>query len=82
MAEKGSEENGVLLPDAPPPGTGDLTLADFCTQFDLNMKQVVRELKKQGLTASEAQTLKQIATDNNSNPIDLYERIKGIVQNR
>ena len=78
MAEKGSEEKGVRLPDAPPPGTGNQTLADFCTQFDLNMKQVIMELKKQGLTASEAQTFKQIAADNNTSPIDLYERIKEI----
>lgn len=78
MAEKGSEEKAALLPGAPPPGTGNLTLADFCTQFNLNMKQVIRELKKQGVTASEAQTLKQIAADNNTGPIDLYERIKEI----
>ena len=78
--ENGSGQN-TMLPDSPPPGTGNLTLADFCTRFDLNMKQVVRELKKQGVAASEAQTLKQIAADNDTNPIDLYERITGIVQN-
>ena len=71
----------ALLPDSPPTGTGNLTLADFCTQFNLNMKQIVRELKRQGMTAAEAQTLKQIAADNNTNPIDLYEQIKEIVQN-
>jgi len=75
-----SGRQAAVLPDSPPPGTGNLTLADFCTQYNLNMKLVVREFKKQGVTASEAQTLKQIAVDNDTNPIDLYERIVGMVQ--
>jgi hypothetical protein len=74
-------EPAAMLPESPPPGTGNLTLADFCTRFELNMKQVVRELKKQNIVASEALTLKQIAADNTTSPIDLYERIKGIVEN-
>ena len=77
----GQASNGKALPASAPPGTGNLTLADFCTQFDLNMKLVVRELKKQGVAATEAQTLKQIAAGNNTSPTDLYERIRGIVVN-
>jgi hypothetical protein len=69
------------LPESAPPGTGNLTLADFCTQFNLNMKLVVRELKKQGIDASEELTLKKIATQNKTSPTDMYERIKNIVQN-
>jgi hypothetical protein len=74
-------KSGGLLPESPPSGTGNLTLADFCTQFKLNMKLVLRELKKQDIEASEELTLKQIAAKNNTNPIDLYERIKNIIQN-
>ena len=68
------------LPDSPVPGTGKLTLADFCTQHKLNMKLVVRELKKQGIEASEELTLKEIATNNNTGPHEIYERIKIIVK--
>jgi len=68
------------LPESPPPGTGKLTLADFCTQHKLNMKMVVRELKKQGIEASEDLTLKKIAAKNKTGPHDIYERIKNIVQ--
>ena len=75
-----SESNGGM-PESAPPGTGNLTLADFCTQFNLNMKLVVRELKKQGIEASEELTLKKIAAQNKTSPTDLYERIKNIVQN-
>ena len=69
------------LPESPPPGTGKLTLADFCTQYKLNMKLVVRELKMQGIEASEELTLKKIAAKNKTSPSDIYERIKSIVQN-
>jgi hypothetical protein len=69
------------LPELPPPGSGKLTLADFCTQYRLNMKLVVRELKQQGIEASEELTLKTIAANHNIGPHDIYERIKGIVQN-
>ena len=72
---------GKGMPESPPPGTGRLTLADLCTQYKLNMKLVVRELKKQGIEASEELTLKTIAANNNTGPHDLYERIKAIVQN-
>jgi len=44
------------------------------------MKMVVRELKKQGIEASEDLTLKKIAAKNKTGPHDIYERIKNIVQ--
>ena len=75
-----SEANGVL-PELPQPGIGKLTLADFCAQFKLNPKRVVRELKQQGIEASEELTFKKIAADNKTSPSELYERIKSIVQN-
>ncbi len=78
-AQKSGDNN--RLPESAQPGTGNLTLADFCTQFNLNMKLVVRELQKQGIEASEELTLKNIATQNKTSPTDVYERIKNIVQN-
>jgi len=78
-AQKSGDNN--RLPESAEPGTGNLTLADFCTQFNLNMKLVVRELKKQGIEASEELTLKEIAAQNETSPTDVYERIKDIVQN-
>ena len=66
------------LPDAPPAGTGNLTLADLCSQYNLNMKNVIRSLAEKGITAEEALTLKTIAANNGTSPIDLYEAIKEI----
>lgn len=73
------EAENSPLPESPPPGTGNLTLADFCAQFNLNMKMVVRELKTQGIEATEESTLKKIAADNHTSPTDVYESIAAIV---
>ena len=73
--------NKIALPESPPPGTGNLTLADFCIQFELSTKLVIRELKGKGITATADLTLKQIASQNQTSPIDLYEIIKNIAQN-
>ena len=42
--------------------------------------RVVRQLKKQGIEASGELTLKKIAAQNETNPSDVYERIRNIVQ--
>jgi hypothetical protein len=73
--------NKITVPRSPPPGTGNLTLADFCTQYELSSQLVIRELKGKGLTASADLTLKEIASQNQTSPIDLYEIIKSIAQN-
>lgn len=64
------------IPKNPLPGTGNLTLIDFCVRYGLNVKQITRRLKQQGLKVSETQTFKQIAAENGTNPIELYERLK------
>jgi hypothetical protein len=74
-------ERSGALPESVPPGTGNLTLADFCAQYNLNMKWVVRELKNAGIEASGASSLKEIAAENKISPIDVYERIRNIVKN-
>jgi Domain of unknown function (DUF4405) len=71
--------NGNALPDTPPVGSGNLTLADFCAQFNLNMKELVRELKQRNISASEQSTLKEIAADNSTSPIDIYQAIREII---
>jgi hypothetical protein len=70
----------ITLPDSPPPGTGNLTLADFCVQYNLSSKKVIRELKGRGISVSADLTLKEIASQNQTSPIDLFETIKNIVK--
>lgn len=64
------------LPDEPAPGTGNQTLADFCAQYGLDIKQVIRRLKMAGIDAVQEASLKKIAADHQMSPIDLYETIR------
>ncbi|MHA1444864.1 MAG: DUF4405 domain-containing protein [Candidatus Hodarchaeales archaeon] len=64
------------LPDSPPSGTGNMTLADLCSQYNLNMKIILRALAKENINASEDLTIKKIAEENQIGSTDLYERIK------
>jgi transposase-like protein len=68
------------IPDNPPPGTGNLTLADFCTRYSMNLKAVLRELKKREINAAEAQTLKTIASEEGIGPTDLYYILREIAK--
>jgi hypothetical protein len=63
------------LPDEPPPGTGNLTLADLCNQYDLNTKIVLDGLSSLKIEAREDMAIKKIATLNQISPLDVYEKI-------
>ena len=66
------------LPDEPPTGTGNFTLADLCSQYNLNIKVISRGLAKEGLQFSEELTIKKIGEKNQVSPIDIYEKIKAV----
>jgi hypothetical protein len=75
-----SEKVAPRLPEDPQPGTGNLTLEQFCTRHDLDLVKLIRELADKGIEASGELTLKEIASRSRQSPTDIYERIKSIVQ--
>ena len=70
------EENDNRMPETPVPGTGSLTLAEFCVRYNLDPVRIIEHLKSKGITAQESSVLKSIAEDNNLSPIDLYSLIR------
>ena len=64
------------LPDSPVPGTGNLTLVEFSSQYGLNADNLVRKLGEGGIKSAGDWTIKQIAEENGTSPIDIYEAIK------
>ncbi len=75
------DDTGVgILPDSPPPGTGTLLLADFCARYNLNLKQIIRDLNAQDIAASADMSFKQIAADKGLGPTDLFEIIKTLAK--
>jgi hypothetical protein len=66
------------LPDEPPPGTGNLTLADFCNQYNFKTKIVLEGLRSLKIEAGEDMAIKKIAAANHISPLDVYEKIKSV----
>lgn len=71
-----SMEPGQGLPPSPPPGTGNLSIKDFCAQYSLDRMAVVQFLRDKGLEIKGSMTLKEAAEANNMGPLDLYDLIK------
>ncbi len=66
------------LPGSPPPGTGNLTLADFCAKYGLNKNAVLAMFMDDGISAKEEMTIREIAKANQASPFDIYERIRSM----
>ncbi|WP_035275795.1 DUF4405 domain-containing protein [Desulfogranum japonicum] len=68
----------LTFPEAPFPGLGRTVLADLCQTYGLNQEDVLRAFEQQHITVVPAQTLKEIAAANNSDPHALFEIIHGV----
>ncbi len=69
------------LPDEHPSGLGNRTIADLCSEYDLNIKKVTAGLKDAGLIADASHTFKEIATSHDLSPFEVYERIQSLYPN-
>jgi hypothetical protein len=69
-------QSGAGLPADPPPGTGNLTLAQIASRYHLDLERWVEELNRLGIDASANQTMKEIAAAHRQGPADVYEILK------
>ncbi|MCB2146044.1 MAG: DUF4405 domain-containing protein [Deltaproteobacteria bacterium] len=66
------------LPDTAPPGTGRLTLAEICDTYGLDSHTLIAALEKKNITATAADSLRDIADRHGMGPMDLYGTIKSV----
>lgn len=66
------------LPESPTPGTGNLTLVEFCSQYNIDVELIIRLLAKSNIQAQQDMTIKEIGKNNQLSPIDVYEQIKTV----
>ena len=64
------------MPDFPPPGIGRRSLADICQEYNLNIPAVLRTLSESDIKATAELSIKEIAAQNNKQPIDIYDILK------
>jgi len=64
------------MPDLPPPGIGRRSLADICQEYSLKIPVVLRTLSESDIRATAELSIKEIAAQNNKNPVDIYDILK------
>ena len=52
-----------------------ILLKDFCSQYELNLSDVVSALNNNGISASAEMTIGEITQKNNISPMDLYKMV-------
>jgi len=69
---------GAAFPDSPSPGFGSKTIKDICQIYDLSQAEVLAELKKAGFTVQLDDTVKEVGSNNGSNPMAIFEILKKV----
>jgi hypothetical protein len=68
-----------VFPDVPPPGFGRKKLAEVCTNFGLDLPGIILALSEKGVKAESAQSIKEIAAENDMEPMAVFELIRDAV---
>jgi hypothetical protein len=76
MKPSGKLNRSEGLPPTPPPGTGNKTLSDFSKEYSLDIRQILKGLNDNNVSASADMTIKQIARQNNMAPTDIYTHLR------
>ena len=65
-----------MLPDNPPPGFGNQSLAEICRQYHLNTEGIIKILSMKNINAEPDMSIRIIADRNHISPLDVYLVIK------
>ncbi len=68
-----------VFPDEPKPGWGKKKIIEICTEYNLNPDLLMGELAKRGIAVEIQDTVKNVATKNDIEPINVFEAIHDIV---
>ena len=71
-------EGNLSFPETPMSGFGKMTLGAICSEYDLMFQVVRQSLAKSGVKAEAKMTIKEIAADNDKNPMEIFELLQGI----
>ena len=80
--QKKSTSLSSTLPDHPLPGWGNKKINDICATYGLSEKTVLAGFAAQGITIEANATVKEIAADNDINPMAVFEALQTIAGQR
>lgn len=73
-----SVEEAKGMPESPAPGLGKRQLAEVLKTYGLEGKGIIKHLATQGIQADPTATMKEIATQNQLSPHDVYDAIRAL----
>ena len=77
MKPRKAKNTGIqTLPDNPPPGFGNQSLAEICETYHLNTNAIIKILSIKDINAEPEMSIRMIADRNNISPFDVYLVIK------
>ena len=76
--EPAPADGPLALPDAPPPGTGRLSIGELCRPYGLEPQDVIAGLAARGISAAAEDRLRDVAERHGMGPVDLYEVVKSV----
>jgi succinate dehydrogenase hydrophobic anchor subunit len=68
------------LPETPPSGTGNRTVADLVAEYGLNYPSIERGLRERGVEFEARMTIKEVAERHGKGPLDIYTMIREIAR--
>jgi len=74
--QKDASGSHSVVPNLPPPGFGRKKLSEVCTEFGLELPETINVLTKKGVKSDPGQSIKEIAAENNIEPMDIFEIIR------
>lgn len=75
-------EVSAAMPETAPAGTGNRTLEQLCSMYQLDIAQIVAGLAQQGIIAEPQQTMRAIAVAHGVDPHAIYAAIYAIVADK
>jgi hypothetical protein len=76
------DEGAISFPDSPMAGFGNKTIGAVCSEFNLMFPVIQRGLAKKGVKVEAAMTIKEIAAENDKDPMAIFEAIHALVNEK
>ena len=80
MSKDATSAQTAGMPEVPPPGSGNKTLALLCDEYGLDAEELITDLRAKGLHIDRDQKLKDSAVKNDISPIALYDLIRSLAK--
>lgn len=71
-------DENAAFPKNPPPGFGNQTIKTICQEYELDINDVITKLQESGFSVTQDDTVKEIAANNDSDPMAVFEIIQEI----